>query len=335
MHHPPRFGIRLLDDLGSPRELVELAVLADRLGFDSVWYPHDTLRAHSWALASATAMATERIQVGSVGTNPWSTHPAEILTFLATLDKLSDGRAALGLGIHTTEHLAWIGIDPGDYVQGTREAYEILRMLLHGDGPAYDGDHFKLPDNAQLRMAPLRADIPIYICPFGEEYLELSGAIGYGSLPMMTPPESVQLMVEPILRGARQAGRDPADVDIAGLAWISISDSRASARDRLADVVAYFGSYLQADALATVGLQPEDFLAARDRIMVGDHTGSRTHVNDDMLRLGIVGTPEECRNGVQTLLDGGVTTVLLGGPLGPDPRNALTLLAEQVIPHFR
>lgn len=330
-----RFGIRLLDDLGSPRELVQLAALADRHGFDSVWYPHDTLRTNSWALAVATATATENIQVCSVGTNPWSTHPAEIVTFLATLDALSNGRAGLGLGIHTTEHLAWVGIDVGDYVQGTREAYEIVRMLLRGEEPPYEGSVFRLTDQGHLRFTPLRPDVPIYICPFGEEYLELSGAIGDGSLPMVTPPESASVMVEPILRGAARAGRDPADVDVAGLAWISISEDGAAARDRLSDIVAYFGTYLEAPALAAIGVTPEDYLPAREQIMIGNREGARRLVSDDMLRLGIVGTPEECRRGVQTLIEGGVTHVLLGGPLGPDPRESIKLIAEQVIPHFR
>src|SRR5919106_3480961 len=85
----------------------------------------------------------------------WSRHPAQIVAFLATLDSLSNGRAALGLGIHTTEHLAWVGVDVGDYVQGTREAYEIIRTLLRGDGPAYEGDVFRLTDQATSGSRPL------------------------------------------------------------------------------------------------------------------------------------------------------------------------------------
>lgn len=330
-----RFGIRFLDNLGSPRELVELAVLAERHGFDSVWYPHDTLRPNSWVMASATAMATEKIQVCSVGTNPWSTHPADIVTFLATLDKLSGGRAAIGLGLHTTEHLAWCGIDCGDYIQATQESYAIVRRLLSGESPAYQGQVFQWTDQGHLRFQPLRPDVPIYICPFGEQYLELSGQIGDGSLPMVTPPESAPLMLEPIFRGARKAGRDPAAVDIAGLAWISVSEDGRAARDRLAEIVAYFGTYLEAPALATIGVRPEDYLPARERIMAGDAAGARRLISDQMLKLGIVGTPAECRRQIEGLVAAGVTTVLLGGPLGPDPKEAIRLMGEQIIPYFR
>ena len=36
-----KFGVRLIDDLGGPRELIGLAQLAERLGYDSVLFPHD------------------------------------------------------------------------------------------------------------------------------------------------------------------------------------------------------------------------------------------------------------------------------------------------------
>lgn len=331
----PSFGIRLLDDLGSPRELIDLAVLAERSGFDSVWFPHDTLRANSWALAAAAAMATERVQIGSVGTNPWATHPAEIATYLATLDLLSGGRAALGLGIHTTEHLGWVDIDVEDPAAGTREAFEIITRLLRGEGPSYEGRWFRVTDQGHLRFAPRRPDPPVYICAFGERYLELSGEIGVGSLPMMTPPEGAAVMVEPIRRGAIRAGREPSELDVAGLAWLSISEDGDAARARLAEVAAYFGSYLEAPALATIGVRPEDYLPARERIMVGDREGARRLVSEEMLGLGIVGTPEECRDPVEMMIDAGVTNVLLGGPLGPDPAEAIELAAEELVEPLR
>jgi 5,10-methylenetetrahydromethanopterin reductase len=38
---------------------------------------------------------------------------------------------------------------------------------------------------------------------------------------------------------------------------------------------------------------------------------------------------------VQALADAGITQVNLGGPLGPDPEEAIRLVGSQVIPHFR
>jgi 5,10-methylenetetrahydromethanopterin reductase len=323
---PPRFGIRLLDDLGSPRELVRLGCAAEEAGFDTVWFPHDTLRSNSWVLAAATAQATQRVEVCTVGTNPWAAHVSEIATFLGTLDRLSAGRAVLGLGVHTYEMLRWVGVDVEAPLEDMREAVETLRALLRGDSVSAE---------AHLRFPLARTEPPIYVCAFGEEFLELSGEIGDGSLPMVTPPESASLMVDRIRRGAHRAGRDPHSVDIAGLAWISVSENGSVARERMAEIAAYFGAYLEDEALAAIGLHPNDYLPARERIMQGDAAAARRAISDDMLRLGIAGTPEQCVEPIKSMLDAGVTQVVLGGPLGPDPADAIRLIGERVLPALR
>jgi 5,10-methylenetetrahydromethanopterin reductase len=58
-------------------------------------------------------------------------------------------------------------------------------------------------------------------------------------------------------------------------------------------------------------------------------------VTDDMLRLAIVGSPEDAIAAIEGLADAGVTQVCLGGPLGPDPAEAVRLVGERVIPAFR
>jgi 5,10-methylenetetrahydromethanopterin reductase len=323
---PPRVGIRLLDDLGSPQELVRLACAAEEAGFDTVWFPHDTLRSNSWVLAAATAQATQRVEVCTVGTNPWATHVSEIATFLGTLDRLSAGRAVLGLGVHTYEMLGWVGIDVEAPLETMRQSVGTLRALLRGDSVATE---------AHLRFPLARAEPPIYICAFGEEFLELSGEIGDGSLPMVTPPESASLMVDRIHRGARRVGRDPQSVDIAGLAWISVAEDGSVARERMAEIAAYFGAYLEEEALAAIGLHPSEYLPARERIMQGDAASARRAISDDMLRLGIAGTPEQCVQPIKAMLDAGLTQVVLGGPLGPDPGDAIRLIGERVLPALR
>jgi 5,10-methylenetetrahydromethanopterin reductase len=152
---------------------------------------------------------------------------------------------------------------------------------------------------------------------------------------MVTPPESASLMVDRIHRGARRVGRDPTSLDIAGLAWISVSEDAGMARDRMAEIVAYFGAYLEEEALATVGLHPTDFRPARERIMQADATGARRALSDEMLRLGIAGTPEQCVEPIKAMVDAGVTQVVLGGPLGPDPAEAIRLLGEHVVTALR
>lgn len=330
-----KFGIRLIGYLGTIHELVRLAVLAEKAGFDYVWFPHDTFMANTWVITSAVAAHTSRIQIGSVGTNPYTTTPAEVATYIATLDELSKGRAVLGLGLHTEKMVEWTGIPASDYLVRTREAVDIIRALLRGEVVAWQGEAYQWTERCYLRFKPYRAAVPIYVCAFGAEYLALSGAIGDGSLPMITPPESAAYMVKEITAGARGAGRNPADVDIAGCGWLSLAENRGEATEVLRKMISYFGPYLEAPALATIGLVPEDFRVISELVEAGKYDEAAGQVTDRMTDLAIRGTPEDVIRRIESIAAMGITQVSLGGPLGPDPAEAIRLMGERVIPYFR
>ena len=69
--------------------------------------------------------------------------------------------------------------------------------------------------------------------------------------------------------------------------------------------------------------------------MERDVSQASAEVTDDMLRLGITGTPDEVIEQIGALDDAGIDEVNLGGPLGPDPELAIRLMGERVIPQFR
>lgn len=330
-----KFGLRLIGYLGDIHQLVRLAVQAEQAGFDYVWFPHDTFLANTWVITSAVASQTSRIQIGTVGTNPYTTSPAEIATYIATLDELSAGRAVLGLGLHTEKMVEWTGIDASDYLVRTREAVDIIRALLRGEVVDYRGEAFQWTEQCYLRFKPYRDEVPIYICAFGAEYLALSGAIGDGSLPMITPPESAGYMVSEITAGAVAAGRDPGDVDIAGCSWLSLAVDRVEATEVLRKMIAYFGPYLEAPALATIDLAPGDFREISELVEAGQYEAAAALVTDEMTDLAIRGTPEDVIRRIESLAGMGVTQVSLGGPLGPDPGEAIRLMGEHVIPYFK
>lgn len=329
------FGIRFLDHLAPVHTLVEWAVLAEEKGFDFCWFPHDTFCKSTWVLTTAVAMRTERIRIGSVGTTPYTFDPAEIATYIATLDELSHGRAVLGLGMHTGEMVGWLGIEATDTIGRTREAIHLVHSLLRGETVPYQGKEFHWTDQCYLRFQPLRGDVPIYGCGFGEDYLALTGEVCEGSLPMITPPESAALMVKAIRRGMAAAGRPEGSVDIAGCGWFSVADDVRAAQDVIRPIAAYFGSYLEEEALNTIGLSVNDFTPVKERVEAGDYPGAAALVTDRMLDLAVVGTPTQIIPRLEALVEAGITQISVGGPLGPDPRRTIDLLGDQVLPHFR
>lgn len=336
-----RFGLRLVQHLAAPRDLIRYATLAEAAGFDQVWFSHDPFLQHAWALASAAAERTRRVGIGVLGTNPYTLDPCEIAAWAATLDELSEGRALLGLGLHTGEMVEWVGHNAWDLIPRTREAVALVRRLWAGEVVANEEPNYpwRWPldwtPQAYLRFTPRRPRIPIYVCAFGDEYLGLAGEIGDGALPMITPPEAASLMVERVHAGARAAGRDPGEIDIAGCAWLSLAEDPAAATERLRPLIAYFGPYLEEPSLATIGLGQADFAPLKRLAGANRLAKATAAVTPAMLRLGIVGTPDDVVRAIERLIAAGITQVNLGGPLGPDPEAAIRLMGERVIPRFR
>jgi 5,10-methylenetetrahydromethanopterin reductase len=325
-----KVSVRLVQYLGSPRDVVRLAVEAERAGIDEVWVPHDPFMSSAWTIQTAIAEATERVVVGSLGTNPYTTDPSEIATHLATLDLLSGGRAALGLGLHTTSMVEWLGYDGSDVVERTRAAVAIVRTLLRGGTVTREGP-YAWGGECALRFEPLRPDPPLHVAGFGSTLLRLAGEIGDGAMPMATPPESVGPLVADVHAGAVAAGRPAEDLEVAACAWLSLSADGRGVGDPLRPMIATFGPYLEERALATVGLTGDELAPLRRLVDAGRLDQAAAAVTEPMFALALAGTPEEVTRRIAALADTGVTHVSLGGPLGPDPSEAIRLLGERVL----
>ena len=331
-----KFGVRLIQHLGSPRDVVELGILADKAGFDHAWFPSDKFMYHAWSIIAALSEHTDKIIVGANGSEPYGISPGETATFMATLDQLNQGRTAIGYGMHTQKMIEWLGINVDDRVSRVREAVDLMRRIWRGEVAEFQGQEFQWSDQCYLRFEPARNRIPIYVSGFENEDLALSGEIGDGSLPMVTPPESAKLMVERVNEGIKKAGRDNSEVDICGCAWISMSeDGKHTVTDSLKDILAYFGNYLDEEALNTVGLSQQSFAETAEAVAARDYAGARELVTEEMHQLAIVGSPEDAIKKIELLIDSGITQVSIGGPLGPDPKQTLRLFGEKVIPYFR
>src|SRR5438067_658222 len=108
-----KFGVRLLDDLGGPRELVVLGKLAEELNLDTLRFPHDAFRLNSWVLHSALAQITERIEL-YCRSNIYTTDVSEIATFVATLADIAPGRVRITIGLHNFDSITWTGMNARD-----------------------------------------------------------------------------------------------------------------------------------------------------------------------------------------------------------------------------
>ncbi len=293
----------------------------------------------TWPIISVVASRTERLQL-PIFTSPYGLSPDEAVMLAATLDEISRGRAVLCVGGHTDEMLKWVGTEAGDELTRTREAVELVRRCLRSAKShrfeAFHGKEYHWGPEAFLRFDPFRQKIPIYISPHGKNFLVLSGEIGDGSYPMITPPEAAPRIVGSIMEGVNNAKRQKKDIDIVGFAWISISKEHPKkAAELLKNPIAYFGPYLDETDLNTVGLSLRDFEEIKKQTLRGRLDLASQLVTDDMLRLGITGTISECIERIAGLEKAGLTQVSLGGPLGPNVQDALKIIGAEILTVFR
>jgi len=331
-----KFGLRLADFFGTTQNMVELAMLAEKNGFDQCWVSHDVFMRSSFVTLTSIADHTSKVILGNTILNPYTTNPAEVAMFVASLDELTNGRAVCGISAGSLEYMEWLGIPAAKPLTRTKEAVDLIRLLIAGNNAKYEGKEFHWSDQAYMRYKPVRNRIPVYIGGQGDKMLEYSGASGDGALPILYPPDFAEYAVRKIGEGAKSAGKSTKDVEIAGCIWMSIAKTKEeSITPILKELIAYFGPLLGEKGLNSVGLSHEQFAEVHDTFKrKGIHEAGKL-VNEKMLRLAIHGSPDDCLSQLERLEKVGIDVAMIGSPLGPNPKESIRVIGEKIIPHFK
>lgn len=118
--------------------ITEQAILADELGFDSVWLGHHYLARSAFlqplSLAAHLAGVTRRVRIGFGVLVAPLYNPIALAEELATLDVLSGGRIVAGLGAgYRKVECAAFGVDWEERGRLLRQYVPILRGLWRGE----------------------------------------------------------------------------------------------------------------------------------------------------------------------------------------------------------
>src|SRR5882757_2662798 len=104
----PRLGYllptreRIMEGVHETAPLLALAEKAEALGFDSVWVGDSLLarpRHDPLTLLAAVAARTRKVEMGTAVLLPALRNPVVLAQQVATLDRISEGRLILGIGI--------------------------------------------------------------------------------------------------------------------------------------------------------------------------------------------------------------------------------------------
>ena len=148
------FGLPVSGSWATPQLLAEVAVEAERLGYDSLWTFQRLLAGADQELdpvyrsvldplvaLAFTAARTSRIRLGVAVVNLPFVSPVVLAKQVSTLDVLSGGRVDLGLGVGWSPVAAYsTGAVAERRVARTREYVAVLRALWADGVSAFDGE---------------------------------------------------------------------------------------------------------------------------------------------------------------------------------------------------
>ena len=246
-------GINLWPQNTTWPSMRERAVLADRLGFDSLWvWDHfysiagDTHRPNfeGWQIQAAYAAITQHVKIGCLVSSITHRHPAVLANMATTLDNISSGRAILGIGAgwNALEHNAY-GIDlgtPRERSDRFAEGAKIIRQLVDGKRVTFSGKYYELV-NAEVLVRPVQQRLPILIGGGGEQRT-LRTAARYADLwHAFESPEVMARKIAILRKHCEDVGRDPGEIEPIGGSWVVVRDDPATAKEQLARVAEQHG----------------------------------------------------------------------------------------------
>ena len=170
----PNFGC-----FSDARLMAEVAHEAEEAGWDGffIWDhiggdPKQAApMADPWIVLTAMAMATSRLKFGPMVTPLPRRRPWKLAREAVTLDRLSNGRLILGVGIGSDsffKEYSSFGESSNDKLHGAMldEGLEVLTQLWSGETVTYSGQHYQIHD-AQFLPTPLQQPrIPLWTAGF-------------------------------------------------------------------------------------------------------------------------------------------------------------------------
>ena len=313
-------------------ETIAEAELAEACGFHGFFFGEhhqdkDGFLPSPLVVCTAVAARTKTIQIGtSVLLLPLH-HPLRVAEDAVTLDIVSGGRLALGVGLGYQEaDFRAFGVEKRSRVGRFEEGVEVLRQAWTGDRFTFQGKHFDIDDVCVLPRPIQRPGPPLWIGGWVPAAVDRAGRIGDAIVlgPSMPLAENVAL-AERYRAAAAAAGRTP-EVVLMRDAWVGDGLNDA-ARVYGPEVMEAYKYYWHNGATAFQDIESEEAFQFenmwKDRI--------------------IAGSPEECVAEFRRWGEAVGTDYFLlrlrhahsGGPPHKDIMRAIERFGRDVIPHLQ
>lgn len=328
-----KLGYKASAEQFGPRELLDFGIVAEQVGFDSVWvsdhfqpWKHNDGHApHSFTWLAALGARTSRVVIGtSVVTPTFRYHPSIVAQAVGTLGVLYPGRVVLGVGTgESLNEVPAIGIEWPKFKERfgrLRESIELIKRLWTEERVTFEGEYYRTA-NATIYDRPAEP-VPIYVAASGPTAARLAGRVADGFI--CTSGKAPELYNETLLPnveiGLEKAGRSSDGIE----RMIEMKVSFDSDADRaMADTRHW----------AALALSPEEKIGVEDPVEM-EKLAAALPVERAASRWIVSTDPDQHVEMIAPYIDLGFTHLVFHAP-GPDQERFLRLYAEQVLPRLR
>ena len=291
----------------SPAEIADCAVLAEELGYESVWVAEGH-GGDQFATLSACAVRTSRVQLGTAITSIYVRSIPTIAMAAASVDDLSGGRFILGIGSsHKVQVVPEHGVPFGKPLTKTRETVEVVRALLRDGAVQYDGETVRI-ENFDFWFTPHRREMPIYVAAVFPKMTALCGEVADGIILTRSTLKTGAAVRATIAEAAEKAGRDSKDVAITSLLPTSVGETREEAFDAMRPGLAFYcGFFPRYNRLVAEHGFADEAAAIAEAFARDGLDAAIGLVTDAMVdATGVAGTLEECHDKIEAYRASGI-----------------------------
>jgi phthiodiolone/phenolphthiodiolone dimycocerosates ketoreductase len=229
-------------------QIMTACQIADRLDYDSIWaMDHSNVPQwknavvnDAWLLLAAIGAITRKVELGTCVTDAIRRHPSAIALSTITLDRLTNGRAILGIGAGEAQNVVDFGIEFSKPVTKFKEQLEVIELLFNSDPDKrvdYNGNYYKLT-NACLQAKSIRNPRPpVYIAAGAPKTLELCAIYGDGWIPIGYTPALFKAHADVIREHGKKHGRNLSNFQFANDVDVYFSDDGEEAWNKMKNAV--------------------------------------------------------------------------------------------------
>ncbi|MFX1283026.1 MAG: LLM class flavin-dependent oxidoreductase [Promethearchaeota archaeon] len=169
-----KFGVYIANHgvFTDPQDYLELSILAEESNWDGFFiWDHMHLNKDSanpildpWITLAGIATKTKELRIGTTVTALARRRPWKVARETVSLDRLSNGRLILGIGLGVDTEFRDFGEDDDPQVRGKKldEGLDILTGLWTGEPFSYQGQFFQI-NEVKFIPKPVQKPIPIWV----------------------------------------------------------------------------------------------------------------------------------------------------------------------------